>query len=122
MSGRVVLIIADAWAGRAWNHRAAQTPAASILACLPVLDVQLHSGFTFKCISDGGGRCNGGRHLLVFPGRHAHLPQFIAMRSPDQQALAMLASLYAFQSLISGDAAGPGRAQARDIHAQRAVE
>jgi hypothetical protein len=118
-------IIADAmyWA-RAWNHAAARsTPYTHPYSkAYKTLDTELHQSLTFKCVPDGGGRCSADVVGYWYAmGDLRICPSLIAIRSPEQRALELLASVYAVQRLVDGDAKRHDAArEALALHGKRA--
>jgi hypothetical protein len=115
-------IVSDAITkARMWNHKAAvHTPARHEFSrAYKTLDTKLKSHFTFKCIPDGGGRCEGNRNLAYWyaAGDLRICPGLIGLSSPDERALAMLAALYAYESLVDGnDRQDRAAREARRLH------
>jgi hypothetical protein len=111
-------IISDAITrARMWNHRAAlQTPAQHEFSrAYKTLDTQLKSKLTFQCIPDGGGRCDSRAVAYWYAlGDLRICPALIGLPSPDERGIAMLASLFAYQSLV-----GSNERQDRAAHEAR---
>ena len=116
-----VPIISDALSkARAWNHRAAlNTPAGHQFSiAYKILDGQLTSGDSYKCIPDGGGRCSN--RVVAYwylAGDLRICPSLVGLPTPDERALALLAALYAYKGLVDGDAKQQEAAkEARRLH------
>ena len=115
-------IISDAITkARMWNRKAAlNTPARHEFSlAYKTLDTKLKSNFTFKCIPDGGGRCEDNRNVAYWyaAGDLRICPGLIGLPSPDERALSMLAALYAYESLVDGnDRQDRAAREARRLH------
>ncbi|MGB7925200.1 MAG: DUF4157 domain-containing protein [Pyrinomonadaceae bacterium] len=116
-----VPIISDALStARAWNHKAAlRTPARHQFSmAYKRLDGQLMSGDSYKCIPDGSGRCS--KQVVAYwyaAGDLRICPSLIALPTPDQRALSLLAALYAYKGLVGGDDKQQAAArEARRLH------
>jgi Domain of unknown function (DUF4157)/Lysine-specific metallo-endopeptidase len=115
-------IISDAITkARMWNRKAAlNTPARHEFSlAYKTLDTKLKSHFTFKCIPDGGGRCEGNRNVAYWyaAGDLRICPGLIGLQSPDERAVSLLASLYAYESLVDGnDRQDRAASEARRLH------
>ena len=100
-------IMSDALSkARAWNHKAAlNTPARHQFSrAYKVLDGQLKSGDSYKCIPDGGGRCSARVVAYWYAAGDLRIcPSLIGLPTPDERALALLAALYAHKGLVDGD-------------------
>jgi Domain of unknown function (DUF4157)/Lysine-specific metallo-endopeptidase len=108
---------------RMWNHQAVRVPSSHEFSRAYIrLDIQLQSRFSFKCIPGGGGRCPGGHVAYWYAAGDLRIcPALIALRTPDERGLALLASLYAYKSLIDGDSKQNRAArEARRLHLKRA--
>ena len=116
-----VPIISDALStARAWNHRAAlHTPARhQFSTAYKRLDGRLKSGDSYKCIPDGGGRCSARVVAYWYAAGDLRIcPSLIGLPTPDERALSLLAALYAYQDLVSGDDKQQAAArEARRLH------
>jgi hypothetical protein len=100
-------IISDAITkARMWNRKAAlNTPARHEFSrAYKTLDAKLKSDFTFKCIPDGGGRCRDRNVAYWYAAGDLRIcPGLIGLASPEERSLAMLAALYAYESLVDGN-------------------
>jgi hypothetical protein len=108
---------------RMWNHQAVSVPSSHEFSrAYILLDIQLKSRFSFKCIPDGGGRCPGGHVAYWYAAGDLRIcPALIGLRSPDERALALLAALYGYKSLVEGDRKQDRAArEARRLHLQKA--
>ncbi len=117
-----VPIISDALSkARAWNHRAAlKTPARHRFSrAYKILDGQLKSGDSYKCIPDGSGRCSDRVVAYWYAAGDLRIcPSLIGLPTPDERALALLAALYAYKDLVDGDDKQQAAAiEARTLHA-----
>jgi Domain of unknown function (DUF4157)/Lysine-specific metallo-endopeptidase len=115
-------IISDAITkARMWNRKAAlNTPARHEFSrAYKTLDTQLKSHFTFKCRADGGGRCRNRNVAYWYAAGDLRIcPGLIGLSSPDERALAMLAALYAYESLVDGnDRQDRAASEAQKLHA-----
>jgi hypothetical protein len=113
-------IITDALIkARTWNHGAVQFSTGNEFRMAFIkLDIRLWSGQTFKCIPDGGGRCSPNVVAYWYAAGDLRIcPALIALPTPEARGLAMLASLYAFEGLVKGDARQDRAArEARRLH------
>jgi hypothetical protein len=116
-----VPIISDALSkARAWNHRAAaHTPARHPFSkAYKILDTQLRSGDSYKCIPKGDGRCS--KRVVAYwyaLGDLRICPSLIGLPTPDERALSLLGSLYGYKDLVDGDDKRDAAArEARRLH------
>src|SRR5262249_23212801 len=60
------------------------------------LDTKLKSGFDYKCVPDGGGRCQHDKNAAYwyFAGDLRICPAMVTIQSPEDRALSMLMALY----------------------------
>jgi hypothetical protein len=102
-----VPIISDALSkARAWNHKAAlhTNPKDQFSMAYKRLDGRLKSGDSYKCIPDGGGRCSKSVVAYWYAAGDLRIcPSLIALPTPDQRALSLLAALYGQKDLVDGD-------------------
>jgi uncharacterized protein DUF4157/lysine-specific metallo-endopeptidase family protein len=91
---------------RMWNHQAALHTRArhEFSRAFKVLDTKLESNFDFKCIPDGGGRCEGNKNVAYWymAGDLRICPRLIGITSPDERAISLLSALYGYESLVDG--------------------
>jgi hypothetical protein len=114
-------LISDALSkARAWNHKAAlNTPARHPFSrAYKILNQQLSSGDSYKCIPDGGGRCSERFVAYWYAAGDLRIcPSLIGLPTPDERALALLAALYAYKDLVDGDDKQQAAArEARRLH------
>jgi hypothetical protein len=89
-----------------WNRKAAlNTPARHEFSrAYETLDAKLKSRFTFKYIPEGGGRCRNRNIAYWYAAGDLRIcPGLIGLASPDERGLAVLAALYAYESLVDGN-------------------
>jgi len=79
----------------------------------------LEKSQTFKCVPDGGGRCSNRNVAYWYAAGDLRIcPTLVNLRTPDERALALLASLYAYTSRAeAGDQAAEAAREARRLHA-----
>jgi hypothetical protein len=116
-----VPVISDALTkARQWNHKAALNTKHThqFSRAYKVLDGHLQSGDSYKCIPDGGGRCS--KSVVAYwymAGDLRICPSLIALPTPDERALSLLAALYGYKDLVDGDAKRLAAArEARRLH------
>lgn len=100
-------VISDAITkARMWNHKAALNTSArhEFSRAYKTLDIKLRSHFNFKCRPDGGGRCRDRNVAYWYAAGDLRIcPGLIGLSSPDERARAILAALYAYESLVDGN-------------------
>jgi hypothetical protein len=121
-----VPVISDAITkARMWNHQAvkhhmdarAGTRHRFARAFIGI-DIELAKSQTFKCIPDGGGRCSDRVVAYWYAAGDLRIcPSLIALPTPDQRALSLLASLYSYKSLVKESEADDAAREARRLHA-----
>lgn len=120
-------VISDAITkARMWNHQAylhSMDPHTHRLRrfarAFGGIQTKLENSQSFKCIPDGSGRCSA--RIVAYwyeVGDLRICPALITQPTPDQRALSLLASLYAYERLVDSDSAADDAArEARRLHA-----
>jgi hypothetical protein len=121
-----VPIISDAISkARMWNHEASKhtlDPATHrrhrFASAFIGIDMDLRESQSFKCVADGSSRCKQ-RGIVAYwwmAGDLRICPALVALPTPEQRALNLLASLYAYKSLASGGKADEAAIEAQRLH------